>query len=194
MDRIWFDVETKLPVRIEYRNLPKSPGSDKRITIIRDQYDYDPDLTPETFVPYIPEGFVPYHQDESQIDIAIADENLTVTEQPDGSFKAEITIHNKGPDPFPKFKVEFYAGDPDKGGRFLASQTAGPIMPGDYGLSNHPGLKLRTNEKTIFVVVNPRNRFPELSKMDNEASKVIPGRQSKRPETSEEPKDDRIRQ
>jgi hypothetical protein len=181
-DRIWFDVKTKLPARIEHRNLPKSPGSDKRITIIRDQYDYDPGLPPETFVPYIPEGFVPYQPGESQIDIAITDEDLTVTGQPDGSFKVEIAIYNNGPDPFPKFKVEFYAGDPDKGGRFLASQAAGPIMPGDYGLSNHPGLKLRTNEKTIFVVVNPRNRFPELNETNNKASRVVPGRISKRSE------------
>ena len=187
--RVWFDVETKLPARTEFRNQPRSPGSERRITIIRDQYDYDPGLPPETFVPYIPEGFVPYHQDDSQIDIAITDESLTVTEQPDGSFKAEISIYNKGPDPFPKFEVDFYAGDPDKGGRFLASQAAGPVLPGDYILSNHPGLRLRTNENTISVVVNPTSRLAELNKTDNKASKVIPGRQVEKPETSEKSKD-----
>lgn len=190
--RVWFDVETKLPVRIEFRNQPRSPGSERRITIIRDQYDYDPGLPPETFVPYIPEGFVPYHQDESKIDIAITDENLTVTEQPDGSFKAEIAIYNIGSDPSPKFEVEFYAGDPDKGGRYLASQAAGPIISGDYVLSNPPDLRLRTSENTISVVVNPNNRLvAELNKTNNMASKVIPGRQAERPETSEKSKDGR---
>jgi len=63
-DRIWFNVETKLPVRIEKRGLQKSPKSEKKITIIRDQFDYDPGLTPETFVPYIPEGFIFGHPDD----------------------------------------------------------------------------------------------------------------------------------
>jgi hypothetical protein len=180
-DRIWFDVKTKLPVRLEYRNLIRSPGSEERITIIRDQYDYDVDVTPETFVPYIPEGFIPGHPDDFKVDIAITDENLTVTEQPDGSFKAEIAIYNKGSDPFPKFAVEFYAGDPDKGGRFLARQAVGPIMPGDHVLSSHPGLKLRTNENTITVVISSRSKFPELNEMNNKVSKVIPGRQSEKP-------------
>ncbi len=175
--RIWFNVETKLPVRIEYRNIRQSPGSEKRITIIRDQYDYDAGLPPETFVPYIPEGFVPYQPGDTPIDIAITDKDLTVTEQPDGSFRAEITIYNKGSDPFPKFEVEFYAGDPDKGGRLLASQAVGPIMPGAYVLSSHSSLKLRTNENTISVIVNPNNRLVvELNKTNNKASKIIPGR------------------
>jgi hypothetical protein len=175
-ERVWFDVETKLPVRLESRNLIRSPGSKDRIIIIQDQYDYDVDVTPETFVPYIPEGFVPYQPGDTPIDIAITDKDLTVTEQPDGSFRAEIVIYNKSSDPFPKFAVEFYAGDPDKGGRFLERQTVGPLMPGDYVVSNQPGLKLRTNENTISVVISSRGRFPELNKTNNKASKIIPGR------------------
>jgi len=185
IDRTWFDVETKLPVRLEYRNLIRSPGSEERITIIRDQYDYDVDVPSETFVPYIPEGFISGHPDDFKVDIAITDEDLTVTEQPDGSFSVEITIYNKSPDPFPKFAVECYAGDLDKGGRFLARQAVGPIMPGDHVLSNQPGLKLRTNEKTISVVVSSRGNFPELNKTNNMVSKVVPNRQSEKPQTSE---------
>jgi hypothetical protein len=180
MDRTWFDVETKLPVRLEYRNLPRSPGSKERITIIRDQYDYDVDVTHETFAPYIPEGFISGHPDDFKVDIAITDEDLTVTEQPDGSFRVEIAIYNKSPDPFPKFAVEFYAGDPDKGGRFLARQAVGPIMPGDHVLSNQPDLNLRTNENTISVIVSSRNKFPELNETNNKASAVITGRQAKK--------------
>jgi hypothetical protein len=175
-ERVWFDVETKLPVRLESRNLIRSPGSKDRIIIIQDQYDYDVDVTPETFVPYIPEGFISGHPDDFKVDIAITDENLTVTEQPDGSFRAEIVIYNKSSDPFPKFAVEFYAGDPDKGGRFLERQAVGPLMPGDYVVSNQPGLKLRTNENTISVVISSRGRFPELNETNNKASKIIPGR------------------
>ena len=65
-DRIWFDVETKLPVRIEIRGLPVTGNSEWTITIIQDQFDYDPGLPPETFVPYTPEGFVFGHPDEIQ--------------------------------------------------------------------------------------------------------------------------------
>jgi len=178
--RVWFDVETKLPARTEFRNQPRSPGSERRITIIRDQYDYDPGLTPDTFVPNIPEGFVPYQPGESQIDIAITDENLTVTEQPDGSFKAEIAVYNKGPDPSPKFTVVFYAVDPDKGKRFLARQAAGPVMPGEHVLSSHPGLELRLNESAISVTVKPHYIADESNKTNNKASAVITGRQAKK--------------
>ena len=103
---------------------------------------------------------------------------MTVTEQPDGSFKAEITVYNKGSDPSPKFEVTFYAVDPDKGKRFLARQAAGPIMPGEYVLSNHPDLRLRTNESAISVTVKPHDIATESNKTNNKASAVITGRRA----------------
>jgi len=104
----------------------------------------------------------PKHKSEStKIDIAIDDEKLTVTKQPDGLFKARIAIHNKGANPLPQFGVYFYAGDPDKGGRLLATHAAGPIMPGGNWGEYNPRLKLRSGDNTISVVVDPGNRVEE---------------------------------
>ena len=115
----------------------------------------------------------------AKIDIAIKDENLTVTEQPDGSFRAQIDIWNKGSHPFPKFRVNFYAGDPDEGGRLLAPHGAGPIKPGAGWGEYNPRLRLRPGENTISVVVDPDNKVAETDETNNKASRVIPGRQPK---------------
>jgi len=65
-DCIWFDVETKLPVRIEQRGRPVTGHADETFTIIQDQFDYNPDLAADTFVPKTPEGFVFGHPDDIQ--------------------------------------------------------------------------------------------------------------------------------
>ena len=116
----------------------------------------------------------PKHKSESaKIDIAIEDKNLMVTKQPDGSFRAEIAIYNKGTYPLPQFGVNFYAGDPDKGGRLLATHAAGPINPGSGWGEYNPRLKLRPGENTISVVVDPGNKVEESDETNNKASQKI---------------------
>jgi len=66
MDCIWFDVETKLPVRIEERGRTYSNQQQMTRTTIQDQFDYNPGLSADTFVPYTPEGFVFGHPDDIQ--------------------------------------------------------------------------------------------------------------------------------
>jgi len=68
VDCIWFDIETKLPVRIEHHGISVSVAghADMTMTIIQDQFDYDPGLSADTFVPYTPEGFVFGHPDDIQ--------------------------------------------------------------------------------------------------------------------------------
>ena len=66
MDRIWFDVETRLPVRIEQRGRPVTGHADKTSTTIQGQFDYNPDLAADTFVPRTPEGFIFGHPDDIQ--------------------------------------------------------------------------------------------------------------------------------
>jgi len=66
MDCIWFDVETKLPVRIEQRGRPVTGQTDKTLTIIQDRFDYNPDLAADTFTPRTPQGFVFGHPDDIQ--------------------------------------------------------------------------------------------------------------------------------
>ena len=68
---------------------------------------------------------------QSKVDIDIEDGDFEVIKLSDRIFEATISLRNKGSVPIPRFRVNFCAGDPDKGGRLLSAQQAGPIMPGD---------------------------------------------------------------
>ncbi len=54
--RLWFDVRTKLPVRMEFE-CPSSDGPQK-VTVVQDHFEWNADLPADTFEPGIPEGFV----------------------------------------------------------------------------------------------------------------------------------------
>lgn len=56
-DRIWFDVTTRLPVRIEQSGRPVTGEPAMTFTKIQDQFDYSPNLPQDTFTPTIPQGF-----------------------------------------------------------------------------------------------------------------------------------------
>lgn len=64
VDCIWFDVETKLPVCIEEHGRPVTDNPDKTFTTIKNRFDYNPQLPSNTFVPYVPQGFINAHPDE----------------------------------------------------------------------------------------------------------------------------------
>jgi len=64
VQRIWFDVRTKLPVRIEMHGLPLTGWSGKTITIIQDQFEYYAQVPAEMFQPDIPDGFINAEPDE----------------------------------------------------------------------------------------------------------------------------------
>jgi hypothetical protein len=70
----------------------------------------------------------PESTESTKVDIAIDDRDLEVTKLSDRIFEAVIILRNKGSVPIPRFRVNFCAGDPDKGGRLLATHAAGPIM------------------------------------------------------------------
>ena len=65
LDRVWFDEETRLPVRIEKSGRPVTGDASRTFTTIQDQFDYAPQLPPDTFVPQEPPaGFINAHPDE----------------------------------------------------------------------------------------------------------------------------------
>ena len=64
IDRIWFDVQTKLPVRIEMHGLPITDRPDRTLTIIQDQFEYYAQIPAEMFEPEIPAGFINDEPDE----------------------------------------------------------------------------------------------------------------------------------
>ena len=65
IDHIWFDVQTKLPVRIEGMGRPVTGDTTRTITRIMDQFIYDAQLSADTFLPQPPpEGFINAHPDD----------------------------------------------------------------------------------------------------------------------------------
>lgn len=69
LDRIWFDIDTKLPVLIEKeRGCPRDKTQTDFHPYIRvqNQFDYNPELPADTFIPKTPEGFIYAHPDEIQ--------------------------------------------------------------------------------------------------------------------------------
>lgn len=63
VDRVWFDTETRLPVRIEYHGRPVTDHPEKTFTFVRDEFEYYVDVPAERFEPQIPEGFANAHPD-----------------------------------------------------------------------------------------------------------------------------------
>jgi outer membrane lipoprotein-sorting protein len=63
-DRIWFDLKTKLPVRIEQHGVRDSFDAGRSLTIIHDQFEYYAKVPVDLFEPQIPEGFINAHPDE----------------------------------------------------------------------------------------------------------------------------------
>ena len=63
-DRIWFDIETKLPVCIEKHGHHFTGRPDLKYYRIMDQFNYNPELAGDTFVPWYPEGYIYTHPDD----------------------------------------------------------------------------------------------------------------------------------
>jgi len=121
----------------------------------------------------IPGSQTKHESESAKVDIAIGDEDLGVIKLSDRVFEVTISLRNRGSVPLPRFKVYFYAGDPDKGGRLLSAQNAGPIMPGDSWHEYNPGLELRPGEDVISVIVDPDNRIEESDETNNKVSRAI---------------------
>jgi hypothetical protein len=65
IDRIWLDVQTKLPVRMEQMGGPVTGDTTRTFTTIMDQFTYDAQLPADTFLPQEPpKGFVNAHPDD----------------------------------------------------------------------------------------------------------------------------------
>jgi hypothetical protein len=64
LDRVWFDEQTRLPVRIEQTGRPVTGDASRTFTVILDEFDYEPALDADTFTPAIPAEFIDAHPDE----------------------------------------------------------------------------------------------------------------------------------
>lgn len=65
VDRIWLDIETRLPVRMERSGRPVTGRTDETFTTVLDQFIYNEQLPADTFIPAEPPaGFVNAHPDD----------------------------------------------------------------------------------------------------------------------------------
>jgi hypothetical protein len=65
IDRVWFDVQTRLPLRIEQSGRPVTDDTTQTFTTIMDQFTYSVQLPTDTFIPQAPpKGFVNAHPDD----------------------------------------------------------------------------------------------------------------------------------
>ena len=111
--------------------------------------------------------------DSPACDIAIGDGGLMVYPQPDGRFEASVLILNKGNAPSPSFSVRFYAGDPDKGGRLVSPNAAGPIMPrSTWQEGTHP-FSFKEGENELFVLIDAENILKRPDRTKLQASRVV---------------------
>ncbi len=89
-DRIWYDLETKLPMRIERHGLSNSFDAGQTLTIIHDQFEYYAEVPADLFVPVIPEGYVNAHPDDiRKVKERESKSEMLLAETPDG-LKADI--------------------------------------------------------------------------------------------------------
>lgn len=63
-DRIWFDVETKLPARIESHGLDFGLNAGQPMVIIHDQFEYYAQVPADLFTPVIPQDYINAHPDD----------------------------------------------------------------------------------------------------------------------------------
>jgi hypothetical protein len=67
VDHIWFDVQTRLPVRMEKSGRPVTGDPTSTFTTVQDQFDFASQFPADTFIPQVPPaGFVNAHPDELQ--------------------------------------------------------------------------------------------------------------------------------
>ena len=65
VDRIWFDKETRLPVRMERSGRPVTGRPEETFTTVLDQFIYNGQLPADTFIPSkSPAGFINAHPDD----------------------------------------------------------------------------------------------------------------------------------
>jgi len=96
IDRIWFDVETKLPVRIEKHGQPINSRPGETLTFIQDQFEYYAQIPAEMFEPEIPAGFINAEPSEVQAAKIEQEKGLMLYADVPAGLKDEIAAALKG--------------------------------------------------------------------------------------------------
>ncbi len=98
--------------------------------------------------------------------VVMPENALLVTTLPQAKLQAVALFRNEADSPSPEFKLRFYAGDPQKGGRPISVNGVGPIQPATTWGEASLEFALKEGEDRVFVIIDPDNALkrPEESK------------------------------
>jgi outer membrane lipoprotein-sorting protein len=96
INRIWFDVQTKLPVRIEKYDLPITGSPGRTITTIQDQFEYYVQVPAEMFEPEIPVDFINAEPDDVRTAKDIQEKGQMLYADVPAGLKEDIVAALKG--------------------------------------------------------------------------------------------------
>jgi outer membrane lipoprotein-sorting protein len=96
IDRIWFDIQTKLPVRIEKYDLPMTGSPGRTITTIQDQFEYYAQVPAEMFEPEIPVDFINAEPDDVRAAKDIQEKGQMIYADVPAGLKEDIAAALKG--------------------------------------------------------------------------------------------------
>lgn len=108
------------------------------------------------------------------VDLAISGKDIRVFTEADGRLSIILAIHNLGNQISPQFRVDFYAGDPAKGGKSSSDyRLAGPIRPGDTWHEGWPCV-LPGKARRLFIVLDQNHAVADPDRANNKASCPLP--------------------
>ncbi len=89
--------------------------------------------------------------------VTVDQRGLVVNRLPDNLWQASVAFRNQGSNASPAFSILFCAGPPDKNGRLISKNVAGPISPGETFGEATLQFVLNDNETEMFAVIDPEN-------------------------------------
>jgi len=96
IDRVWFDTETKLLVRIEHHGRPVTNHPEKTFTFVMDEFEYFADVPAERFEPQIPDGFVNAHPHTIRMARELEEKGeMVFADVPDGLKERIVAVLNE---------------------------------------------------------------------------------------------------
>ena len=104
------------------------------------------------------------------VDVAVEDFNISPYPE-GGLYTVTVSIRNRGGAESPKFRVNFYQGDPNEVKPM--THEAGPIKPGDVWNEGSMPFALKEGTNEIAVLLDPDSVIGESDRTNNEASMKV---------------------
>jgi YVTN family beta-propeller protein len=101
-------------------------------------------------------------------DLAISTKDIGFTTNADGSVNLTADVHNQGAAPAANIQVAFYDFD-----SLVGTTTLSQVVVGGHGITTVTLPMPASGDHMIRVVVDPADAIPEVTKSNNEATRII---------------------